>query len=189
MNRDYSDKINMDNLFERKRELDQLKLKTFRKILNRVHTKIQITSRQRHCEQFIFFVVPEYIIGTPKYDVAACIAFIIDKLKENGFLVTYTHPNLLFISWAHYYDKAKRMDIKKQYGVNIDGLGNIVKSKKNVDKTEDPTNLNALIFNKQDIKTAANKTKSDYKQISSYKPTGNLIYNTTLLKKIEDKTK
>lgn len=188
MDDNYSDKINIDDLYQRKREVDQLKLKTFRKILNRVHTKIKITSRQRHCEQFTFFVVPEYILGTPRYDVAACIAFIIDKLKENGFVVTYTHPNLLFISWAHYYDKAKRMDIKKQYGVNIDGFGNVVSGKKNENKKSDPGDLNALMFNKTDVKVAADKPKKDYKQISSYKPTGNLIYNNSLLKKIEDKT-
>ena len=30
----------------------------------------------------------------------------------------------------HYYDKTKRMNIK-QFGVNIDGFGNVVSSKKN----------------------------------------------------------
>ncbi len=190
MDDDYSDKINIDDLYQRKREVDQLKIKTFRKILNRVHTKIKITSRQRHAEQFTFFVVPEFIVGTPRYDVAACIAFIIDKLKDNGFVVNYTHPNLLFISWAHYYDKAKRMDIKKQFGVNIDGLGNIVKSKKSNTNSgsSDPTDLNALMFKKTDVNVESSKPKKDYKQISSYKPTGNLIYNNSLLKKIEDKT-
>ena len=43
MDDDYSDKINIDDLFQRKREVDQLKLKVFRKILNRVHNKIKIT--------------------------------------------------------------------------------------------------------------------------------------------------
>ena len=45
MDDDYSDKINIDDLFQRKREVDQLKLKVFRKILNRVHNKIKITYR------------------------------------------------------------------------------------------------------------------------------------------------
>jgi len=189
MDGDFSDKINIDDLYQRKREVEQIKLKVFRKILNRAHTKIKITSRQRHTEPFAFFVVPEFIVGTPSYDVAACIAYIIDKLKDNGFSVAYTHPNLLFISWAHYYDKAKRMDIKKQYGVNVDGFGNLVKSKNNENKkSNDPSDMNALMFNKKDVKVGADDQKKDYKQISSYKPTGNLIYNNALLKKIEDKT-
>ena len=191
MEDDYSDKINIDDLYQRKREVDQLKLKVFRKILNRVHTKIKITSRQRCAEQFTFFVVPEFIVGTPRYDVAACIAYIIDKLKDNGFSVAYTHPNLLFISWAHYYDKAKRMDIKKQYGVNVDGFGNLVKSKNANDrkKTTTPGDMNSLMFNNADVKVGARKFKRRIiNKSQAYKPTGNLIYNNALLKKIQDKT-
>ena len=56
MDDDYSDKINIDDLYQRKREIDQLKLKVFRKILNRVHSKIKITSRQRSAEQFTFLL-------------------------------------------------------------------------------------------------------------------------------------
>ena len=111
-------------------------------------------------------------------------------LKENGFLVKYTHPNLLFISWAHYYDKTKRMNIKKQFGVNIDGFGNVVTSKKksNNDNNDEPENINNLMFaSKKNIKIE-NKPKKDYKQTSSYKPTGNFIYSNGLLKTIQDKT-
>ena len=36
----------------------------------------------------------------------------LEKLRENGFCVKYTHPNLLFISWNHYINKKKRSIIK-----------------------------------------------------------------------------
>ena len=188
---DYREKISIDDLYTRKNEIEENKLKVFRKILHRVHTKIKITSRQRVAEQFTFFVIPEFLVGVPRYDVAACTAFIIDKLKENGFLVKYTHPNLLFISWAHYYDKTKRMNIKKEYGVNIDGFGNVVHSKKKSESSDnaDPKNINNLMFaSKKDINIKVDKTKKNYKETSSYKPTGNLIYSKGLFKTIQDKT-
>ena len=187
----FSEKISIDELYTRKNELEENKLKVFRKILHRVHTKIKITSRQRKSEQFTFFVVPEFLVGTPRYDVAACTAYIIDKLKDNGFLVKYTHPNLLFISWAHYYDKTKRMNIKKEYGVNIDGFGNVVSSKKKSEnKGDDEQNLNTLMFaNKKSSNIKLdNKPKKDYKQTTSYKPTGNFIYSSGLLKSLQDST-
>jgi hypothetical protein len=34
MDDDFSDKINIDDLYQRKREVEQIKLKVFRKILN-----------------------------------------------------------------------------------------------------------------------------------------------------------
>ena len=190
MDDEYSEKINIDNLFTRKNEIEENKIKVFRKILHRAHTKIKITSRQRNAEQFTFFLIPEYLVGVPRYDVAACTAFIIDKLKENGFLVKYTHPNLLFISWAHYYDKTKRMNIKKQFGVSIDGFGNVVSSKKKSDNgdNDEPENINNLMFSSKKNIKVENKPKKDYKQTSSYKPTGNLIYSSGLLKTIQDKT-
>jgi hypothetical protein len=187
MDNDFADKINIDDLYDRKREVEQHKLKVFRKILNRVHIKIKTTSRQRNSGEFTFFLVPSFLVGTPTYDVAACIAYIIDKLKDNGFNVKYTHPNLLFISWVHYIDKTRRMDIKKEYGLNIDGMGNIIQ-KKNKEKSQgEPENMNSLMFNRPAAEISTNKNK-DYKKISSYKPTGT-IYNNLLLKKIEDKTK
>jgi hypothetical protein len=193
---DYNEKINMDDLYKRKNEIEQNKLRVFGKILQRVHTKIKVTSRQRHAEQFTFFVIPEFLVGVPRYDVAACTAYIIDKLQDNGFFVKYTHPNLLFISWAHYYDKTARMNIKNEYGVNIDGFGNVIKSKtnpfnekKNSYNNNDSSNLNMLIFNKNNANEKKQKEKKDYKQISTYKPTGNLIYNTGLFKTIQDRTR
>ena len=95
----------------------------------------------------------EFLVGTPRYDSAACIAYIMDKLLENGFIIKYTHPNLLFISWQHYIPKYKRLDFKKKYGYAIDGFGNYVEDKKNNDQNEN-TNINNLLVKKQRLNAA-----------------------------------
>ena len=187
-NDEYSDKINIDELYTRKRELENNKLKIYKNILNRVHKKIKISSRQQHNNQYTFFVIPEFIVGVPMYDIASCTAFIIDKLKENGFVIKYTYPNLLFISWAHHLDKARRVEIKKMYGVNVNSKGEIInddKSKNNSDNTD--SNPNSLILKDKNVSISDNK--KEYKSISDYKPTGNLIYNTALIGKIEENVK
>jgi hypothetical protein len=125
------------------------------------------------------------IIGVPRYDHGGCTAYIIDKLRDNGFVVHYTHPNLLFISWKNWVPNYVRAEIKKKTGIVIDGHGN--KIDKNEDKngpsvSSDP---NDLMFNTS--KSIENKTGKEYKAIDSYKPSG-LIYNESLLRKIEDKT-
>ena len=184
---EYRDKINLDDLFERNHKLTDLRTNIYKKILNRVHAKIKHTSRQRNSGQFCFFIVPEFLVGTPRYDSAACIAYIMDKLIENNFVIKYTHPNLLFISWKHYIPKYKRVDFKKKYGYTIDGFGNKVNDKKKKETSED--NINNLLLKKGDISVNAKKKEDiNYTQISKYKPTGNLIYNNALLRKIEDST-
>ena len=70
------------------------------------------------------------MIGVPKFDIATCIAYVIDKLQENGFLVRYTHPNLLLISWGHWVPDYVRSEIKKKMGVVVDGFGNVKKKRR-----------------------------------------------------------
>ena len=187
-NDELRDKINLDDLYNRTRQTNDLRLLVYKKILNRTHQKIKYSSRQKNTEHYCFFVVPEFLVGTPRYDSAACIAYIMDKLSKNGFIIKYTHPNLLFISWKHYIPKYQRTDFKKQHGYNIDGFGNYVEETKKLEnKDTDPKDMNSLLLRKTNVPVRVNKKEDkNYTQVSQYKPTGNLIYNTALLKKIEN---
>lgn len=190
MNKDeHRDKINLDDLYNRTRQTEDLRTRVYKKILNRTHQKIKYESRQKNTGHYCFFIVPEFLVGTPMYDSASCIAYIMDKLGQNGFMVKYTHPNLLFISWNHYVPKYQRSDFKKKYGYSIDGFGNYVEEKKKIEDKSDPKNMNSLLLRKTAVPITAKKVDKNYTQVSQYKPTGNLIYNTALLKKIENNNK
>ena len=123
----FNEKINMDDLYTQRKKTDEHKIKIYQKILARVHKKIKTISRSRNDERFCFFLLPEFVLGIPRYDIATCTSYIISKLIENGFLVKYTYPNLLFISWRHYIPNYERTQIKKKTGISIDGFGNVVK--------------------------------------------------------------
>jgi len=181
-------KLNLDDLFQYKKRCDLNVLNSYNKVLERAHTRIKTTSRQKNNEQCCWFVVPEVMIGVPKYDVASCIAFVIDKLKENGFILSYTHPNLVFISWKHWIPDYVRSEYKKKTGVAIDGYGNVVdKSKRDSAIDGDDSNPNNLLLKKSDVGKMTISSKKDFRPINNYKPTGNLIYGDELFKKIEDK--
>lgn len=170
-------KLNLDDLYERKRTHDLNTLAVYNKILGRIHNRIQVVSRQHLDIQHCWFVVPEMMIGVPSYDHAACVAYCIDQLKENGFLLKYTHPNLLLISWQHWVPSYVRNEIKKKTGVAVDGYGNKVES-----KGEQSTDSASTSTDRE-------KNGSKFKDIQSYKPTGSLIYSENLLKNIEKKTR
>ena len=58
------------------------------------------------------------------------------------------------------------------------------------EKKEDPSNINSLIFKKSDKVSLENKkVNKNYKDINTYKPTGNLIYSNDLIDKISDSMK
>ena len=186
---DFSEKLNIDDLYEKKRQYDLKQLELFNKLLNRIHVKIKTTSKQKLDGQFCWFLVPEVIIGVPKYDQGACIAYLMDKLKENGFNLKYVHPNTLFISWMHWVPSYVRTELKKktgivvnEYGQKIDETGNDTK------QITDSSNPNEAMFSlKNTNQSVSKKDNKNYTPIKSYKPSGNLVYNDDLLNRLEDK--
>lgn len=189
---DFSEKLNIDELYEKKRQYDLNKLVLFNKILNRIHVKIKTISRQKMDEQFCWFLVPEVIIGVPKFDQGACIAYLMDRLKENKFNVRYIHPNMLFISWLHWVPAYVRTELKKKTGIVVNEFG--VKqdeTSRGNDEINEPQNPNDFLLNfKEPAAQQQNKSKQpskNYTPINSYKPSGNLVYDSDLLSQIEDK--
>lgn len=187
-NDDFREKLNLDDLYSNKKEEFQGKIKVYQNLLARVHRKIKHTSRQRNNDCYCFYVIPEFIFGIPKYDVAACTSYIIQKLQENGFQTKYTYPNLLFISWKHYIPDYERRRIKEQTGMKIDGFGNLI-SKKNHENSDDP---NALMLKDKDSSGGKKKgilKNKNYKSVDSYQPGGKLIYSNDIIKSINDISK
>lgn len=190
---DFTEKINIDELYEKKRQQDLNKLELFNKLLNRVHVKIRTVSRQKVDEQFCWFLIPETILGVPKYDQGACIAYLMDKLKGSGFNIRYIHPNLLFISWLHWVPTYIRNEINKKTGIKINEYG------EKIEETNEDGNLtmitnDTLLPNEYLLKQNNNLDgkkgklqKKEYTPIKSYKPSGNLVYDDDTLNKIEDK--
>jgi hypothetical protein len=129
------------------------------------------------------------------------------KLEENDFQVRYTHPNLIFISWGHYIPTYVRTEFKKKTGIAIDEHGNRKDEPENANNATDGTdggggirlitnssnsdngNLDHALLNRNKSMTPnANVIlKKEYKPITSYKPTGNLVYSNDFLKKIDER--
>lgn len=177
---DFSDKINIDELYEKKRMKDLQRLELYKKILNRVHVKIKTTSKMNN-DKFCWFVVPETIIGVPRYDQPACIAFIMDHLQQNGFQVRYFHPNAILISWANWVPTYVRTELKKKTGISVDQFGNRIQEENNEENDEIiQQNINGQNGNQI-------KNSKKYTPINSYKPSGKLVYSNDLINKLETK--
>jgi hypothetical protein len=179
---DFSEKINIDDLYEKKRQYDVNKLELFKKILNRVHVRIKVIAKQNINEKCCWYVIPEIIIGVPKYDQAGCIAYIMDSLQNNGFQVKYFHPNTIFISWNHWVPSYVRNEIKKKTGIVVNEYGEKIEEIKDDDDHE-----NEKEYNEQNLTIQQIKNSKKYTPINSYKPSGKLVYSEELLNKIENK--
>jgi|UniRef100_A0A6C0BXZ1 hypothetical protein len=193
-----NEKMNLDDLYERKRQSDLNNLELFNKILNRVQTKIRQTTNLNKDATNCWYIIPEVMIGIPKYDQGECIGYIIEKLRDNGFNLRYFHPSTILISWNHWIPTYVRDAIKKKTNKNIDGLGNIIiDERKTPEMFSDnkPTTANNIYSDfhgllpnqKTDSKSPAvkpePKNKVSYKSIDSYKPTGSFVFNQDFFNK------
>ena len=147
-----SSMINIDNLHKQSKDKLERRYEIYEKILKKCHSRIKTTARLNNNMNFCFYSVPKYIFGIPLYDSKSCILYVISSLIKNGFDVRYTHPNLLFISWI---GKTNKHRLALTNGV---------------DSYMDDNNRYSDTKNNE----------NEYKSIDSYRPTGNLVYNTRL---------
>lgn len=89
------------DLFDKRRQRDGAKLKTYNTILEQIYTRIRSTSKQGG-DPWIVYTVPPFIIGLPMIDLEDCIVYIVYMLRQQSYEVRYTYPNLLYISWKHH---------------------------------------------------------------------------------------
>ena len=174
-------KINIDDLYEKKRNKDLQMVSTFNKILNRIHKRIQFTGKAKRNEKYIWFTVPQFIFGQPNYDNGECVGYLVTKLEDNGFYVKYVHPNTLFVSWENWVPSYARTELKKRLGVIVDQHGNIVE-KKGDQPLADSNDPNAGILN---TGQPVGKEKKQFTPIDQYKPKGNLVYKPEIFEKLE----
>jgi hypothetical protein len=90
------------SLFQEENKRDKLRCEIYNTILSQVHNKIKTTNKIAGNAQQLIYVVPEFIPGVPRFDMKACIIYLAYNLRASGFIVNYTHPNILFISWKEH---------------------------------------------------------------------------------------
>tara|TARA_B100000424_G_C22920886_1_gene489955 strand:+ start:150 stop:698 length:549 start_codon:yes stop_codon:yes gene_type:complete len=172
---DVVSKLNIDSLYEKRQKRDLKQLSIFNKILNRIHKRIDYTSKNKNCnDTHIWFLVPQYLVGEPVYDKGECIGYLVSQLEQNGFFVKYVHPQTLFVSWHNWIPSYVRNEIKKKTGVNVDERGNVISYE------EEEQNKKSI---------SGEKEGKTYSSVKDYKPSGNLLYSQDILDKLEKRLK
>ena len=89
--------LNINNLYETMWEKNIKRYEKFDGVLQKLHNRIKYNARMErtHC----FFQIPEFIIGTPLYNIEDLKKYLMHSLKKDGFQYIYIDPNWLFITW------------------------------------------------------------------------------------------
>tara|TARA_B100001248_G_C27397866_1_gene467072 strand:+ start:2559 stop:2837 length:279 start_codon:yes stop_codon:yes gene_type:complete len=89
--------VNAKDLIRQQKDKEKKRIKTYEKIYTNIEKKIIIASSTDY--SYLWYEIPEYVMGMPFYKLIDCKDYIIDKLKSNSFEVDYYDPNILHIKW------------------------------------------------------------------------------------------
>lgn len=90
------------SLYTEEAKRDSTRIRIYNMVLQQIYNKVKAVARVPGNEKSLWYVVPEFIPGTPRFDIGDAVLYIVWNLRNIGYTVEYTHPNLLFVSWrAH----------------------------------------------------------------------------------------
>lgn len=87
------------SLYTEEAKRDSTRIRIYNMVLQQIYNKIKAIARIPGNEKSLYYIVPEFIPGTPRFDIGDAILYIVWNLRNIGYYVEYTHPNLLFITW------------------------------------------------------------------------------------------
>jgi hypothetical protein len=95
-------KLNPNELYERRIRRDQSRLRAYNQVLEQIHGRIFAASQLQGHPAYLMYTVPPFMFGLPKLDMEDLIVYLVYQLRQGGFEVRFTYPNLLYISWRHH---------------------------------------------------------------------------------------
>ena len=151
-------KLNPNELYERRIRRDQSRLRAYNQVLEQIHNRIYTASQLPNHPADILYTVPPFILGLPKLDLEDCIVYLVFQLRQAGFEVRFTYPNLLYISWRHH---------EKEYLLHQNP---IVQAMLPPEQKKSKKSANSVSFSPiaQQVAPAPRKLASEYKPPSSF---------------------
>ena len=90
-----------DQLFDKRRQRDGARLKAYNKILEQIYSRIKTSSREGG-DAYLVHSLPPFVLGLPNLNLEDLVVYVVFILRQQGYEVRYTYPNLLYISWKHH---------------------------------------------------------------------------------------
>lgn len=92
------DEIHADDLIKKDNEMTKKYTIIYEEVLKKCFSKIKITNDIKKLKECVY-EIPQIIYGHPKFDISACMIFVMIKLKQNGFKVKQKSDTEIKISW------------------------------------------------------------------------------------------
>jgi hypothetical protein len=154
------------SLYKEEAKRDATRIRIYNGVLQQIYNKIKAVSRIPGNEKALWYVVPEFLPGVPRFDIGDAILYIVWNLRNAGYFVEYTHPNLLYITWKAHDEKYRETESPWSQVLQSVVTNKSLPEEKYVRPhiVEQPRQIEVKTIDVQKRKTALKKTEE-------YKPT------------------
>lgn len=164
--------LNPSSLYKEEARRDATRIRIYNTVLTAIYNRVKAVARIPGNEKSLWYIVPEFIPGTPRFDMGDAILYIVWNLRNSGYTVSYTHPNLLFISWKSHDDYYRTVDSPWSQVLNAAKTQIIVAKETTQSPIMKPQNTTTML--------EIQKRKTPLKKTVEFKPTNELIPNQQL---------
>lgn len=91
--------LNPSSLYSQEAKRDATRIRIYNMVLGTIYNKIKAVARVPGNEKSLWYVIPEFIPGTPRFDIGDAVIYLVWNLRNAGYTVNYTPPTLLHINW------------------------------------------------------------------------------------------
>lgn len=130
-------KLQPSQLYEKRKVKDSARLRSYNKILDQIYNRVLIVSKLPNNQCYLLYTVPPFILGLPKFDMEDCIVYIVYQLRQTGYEVRYTFPNLIYISWMH-HEKNYILEHSPIMNAMLQSAENAQKEKEKTERAKKP---------------------------------------------------
>jgi len=95
-------RLDPKDLYDRRVKRDHARLRSYNTLLEQIYHRVYATSQLSGNTSSVLYNVPPFVLGLPKLDMEDCIVYLVWQLRQTGFEIRFTWPNLLYISWRHH---------------------------------------------------------------------------------------
>ena len=89
--------VKANDLVKEQQKREKIKIETFKKVYKNIEKKIVLASAGNF--YYVWYEVPEFILGLPTYNLPECIEYIKERLSQNDFGCESYEPDILLIKW------------------------------------------------------------------------------------------
>jgi hypothetical protein len=172
------------DLYDRRVRRDFARLRAYNTLLEQIYHRVYATSQLSGNTSSLLYSVPPFILGLPKLDMEDCIVYLVWQLRQSGFEIRFTWPNLLMISWKHHEGAylahqnpiVQAMTPEPVPQMKFGGVGSAKKSQKPVQKGISFSQEIDIITNtKPEVKVINTQETSGVRRAAEYKPPASFV--------------